>query len=247
MPTLLETQRELQGLLLGDEPLPTQPHWLQRLSIYRNTCFSTLVSALRLSFPAVQRLVGDEFFEGAARQFIAAQPPTSAYLNEYGARFPAFLRGFAPAAGLPYLGDVAELEWAVNRALHAEDAAGIGLAQLTGLGEAALPHLRFVPHPALTLLQLATPADVIWNAVLNADDAALAALTLTGDAVLLLVERDTTGVQVRRLQPEAWQFTRLLCEGAPLHAALAGDAVTLQALLADHLVRGRFVQYRQNP
>lgn len=252
MPTLLETQRELQELLLGDQPTPADHDWAQRIVIYRNTCLSTLVNALSISFPAVRRLVGAEFFEGASRQFILEHPPASACLNDYGAALPDFLRGFAPAAGLPYLGDVAELEWAVNRALHASDVPGLDLAQLGELGEAALPHLSFVAHPSLTLLELDTPADLIWSAVLNEDDSAMGSIALQGDPVLLMVERDAAGVQVRRLQEAAWRFTRRLCDGAPLHVALAsgGDGVddraeVLQTVLADHLVRGRFVRFEQ--
>src|ERR1700683_4968067 len=131
MPALLELQRSLREQLFGDptradasggEALLAGDDGALRLAIYRNTAFATLVNALRLSFPAVQRLVGADFFEAAAQQFIRASLPTSAYLNDYGADFPGFLSHFAPAAGLVYLGDVARLEWAVNRALHAGDA-----------------------------------------------------------------------------------------------------------------------------
>jgi hypothetical protein len=48
------------------------PH--ERLDIYRNTFASTLTNALRLSYPAVRRLVGPEFFDGAAQNFIQHRP-----------------------------------------------------------------------------------------------------------------------------------------------------------------------------
>jgi hypothetical protein len=50
----------------------------ERLDIYRNTFLLTLTKALRLCFPVVQKLVGDEFFEGAAQVFIAGQPEVTA-------------------------------------------------------------------------------------------------------------------------------------------------------------------------
>src|SRR5207244_4028731 len=87
-----------------------------RLSIYRNTFYGTLTRALHLSFPAIHRLVGAEFFEAVAFEFIKVQPPRSAHLDGYGAGFPDFLDGFLGAMSVPYLFDVAELEWAVNRA-----------------------------------------------------------------------------------------------------------------------------------
>src|SRR5439155_15518874 len=80
-----------------------------RLSIYRNTFYGTLTRALRLSFPAVHRLVGAEFFEAAALEFIKAKPARSAYLDDYGSDFPDFLARFPGAMSVPYLFDVAEL------------------------------------------------------------------------------------------------------------------------------------------
>ena len=44
----------------------------ERLDVYRNTFLSSLTTALRISYPAVHRLVGGEFFEGAAQSFIQA-------------------------------------------------------------------------------------------------------------------------------------------------------------------------------
>jgi len=63
-----------------------------RLNIYRNTIISGLTRSLRFAFPAVQRLVGADFFDGAARLFIAGHPPRAAYLDLYGDEFPDFLR-----------------------------------------------------------------------------------------------------------------------------------------------------------
>jgi len=45
-----------------------------RLGIYRNNFTGTLTAALKLCYPAVHRLVGAEFFEGAARIFIRWSP-----------------------------------------------------------------------------------------------------------------------------------------------------------------------------
>jgi hypothetical protein len=267
MPALLELQRAMRRSLFGGAPgeasaraaddahefasccvghgqLGVDAH--PGLAIYRNTCRTTLGTALRLSFPAVHRLVGGAFFDAAADEFVCAHLPTSAYLNDYGADFPAFLAQFPPAAGLGYLADVARLEWAVNRALHASDASAIELARLAELGEAALPFVRFTPHPSISLLQLDTPADAIWRAVLDQNDAAMAALDPAAGPVWLLIERTDAGVQVRRLQQAAWRFTQRLCAGEPLHAALEDEPAEsgqINAALADHLVSGRFIGF----
>jgi hypothetical protein len=259
MPALLELQRALHAQLLGDpaclgdaaslrDVLPSGEGGALRLAIYRNTAFSALVNALRLSFPAVQRLVGADFFEAAAREFIESALPASAYLNDYGAGFPGFLRDFPPAGALAYLGDVAQLEWAVNRALHAEDAPRLDLTRLARLHESERSRVSFSAHPALSLLRLDSPADAIWRAVLDQNDAAMAAIDLTAGPVHLLIERDATGVQVRRLGAAAWEFTAQLCAGRPLHEVLAdGSHAAADAWLAEHLSAGRWVQFHLTP
>src|SRR5450755_3912418 len=94
MSTLLDTQRamlralvfrdheDVASQIVGDELSAAE-----RLDVYRNTFLSSLTSALRISYPAVHRLVGEEFFEGATQCFIEADPPQGAYLNAYGAGF----------------------------------------------------------------------------------------------------------------------------------------------------------------
>jgi hypothetical protein len=253
MLALLELQRSLRAQLLTDSPtlgdalaqvLAPDDDTALRLAIYRNSCHSTLVNALRLSFPAVQRLVGAEFFDGAAREFIRHHAPASANLNEYGADFPGFLAGFAPAAGLAYLADVARLEWAVNRALHADDLPSLDLARLALLDESALSRVSFSAHPGVSLLRLGFPADAIWRAVLDQDDAAMAAIEPASGPVHLLIERDAAGVQVRRLGAPAWDFTVRLCAGRPLYAVLDdGPDGQINAWLAEQLSSGRFVDF----
>jgi hypothetical protein len=253
MPALLELQQTLRAQILGaavlpDGAAPADGVDALRLAIYRNTCLSTLVNALRLAYPAVQRLVGAEFFEGGAREFIRREPPAGACLNDYGAGFAAFLRSFGPASTLPYLADVARLEWAVNCALHADDAPRLELARLSALDQTALARVSFVAHPAVSLLQLAFPADAIWRAVLEQDEAAMASIDLAAGAVHLLVERAADGVQVRRLNAARWQFAAQLCGGEPLHSMLGhGPDVDVSAWLAEHLASGRVTDFRLNP
>ncbi len=261
MPALLELQRALRAQLLQDaaapgeapspqDACPFEPAWLEgddgalRLAIYRNTCLTTLTNALRLSFPAVQRLVGAEFFERSARAFFRRHLPASACLNDYGADFPGFLRAFPPATKVSYLADVAQLEWAVNRALHASDVPGLDLARLAGLDASAMSRVCFSAHPGLSLLRLEFPADAIWRAVLDQNDAAMAAIDLAGGPVQLLVERDAAGVQVRRLNTAAWDFIAQLCAGRPLHVVLDDAAAgEIDAWLAEHLSLGRLVDF----
>jgi hypothetical protein len=253
MPTLLETQRAMRTWLVDGErdaaaALLADGISPDRLDIYRNTFVANATRALRLTYPAIYKLVGDEFFEGAAAAFIAQHPPRSACFDHYGEAFAAFLAAFPPAAPLGYLADVARLEWAVSRAIHADDVEPLDLGRLVVLSPREQERVSFVPHPSLSLLSLATPADTIWRAVLAGDDAALAAVDPAGGAVRLLVERGESGPEVRRLDGAAWHFATELCCGFPLGVVLAElSGGSAEKAFAAHLAAGRFVDFRLAP
>ena len=102
-----------------------RPAWLNQpgFAVYRNTCLKGCVDALTAQFPSVLRLVGNDWFRAAATEHVRAQPPQDGRLLRYGAGFPPFLQTFAPAAGLPYLAGVAQLDWLWTQAHVAADAA----------------------------------------------------------------------------------------------------------------------------
>lgn len=249
-PTLIELQHAIRQSLLGgvdgdasafvvNDGLDTA----ERLGIYRNTSAGVLTTALQLAFPAVQHLVGPEFFEGAARLFAAEAPPRSAWLDEYGADFPQFLAQLAQAASVPYLPDVARLEWKVNLVLHAADAEPLEFTRLATLDEAELEDLRFEPHPAAQLLHCEFPADAIWHAVLARDDEAMAAIALADGPVWLLVQRTESGIDVVRLSEPEWLVAAALFSGQPLGTALAAaSCAEPHTLLAAHLARECYVR-----
>jgi putative DNA-binding protein len=249
---LPELQRSLRTALLGEpdaqllECIESDAiSAAERLGIYRNTVAGTLEKALRLNYPAVHKLVGAGFFAQCAAGFVRLEPPGGAYLNDYGAGFAAYLAADPHAASLPYLADVARLEWAVSRALIAESPPALDLAALASVNVSQHANLCFAAHPSVSLLALETPADVIWQAALAADQAALAAIRPTGPRVQLLIERLGTDLCVRRLAPAEWAFAAALCRGTPLGAAIAAHPeADVQGQLALHLGAGRLCSWR---
>src|SRR3989449_9175917 len=110
MPALLELQRAFAASMLHEEDdavcgavVDDGFAAAERLRIYRNTCRSTLIEALRMTYPAVERLVGRDFFDMAAARYAGTHPPQSGYLNEYGGEVPGVLAPVAPAGGVSLL------------------------------------------------------------------------------------------------------------------------------------------------
>src|SRR6266404_1656399 len=167
MPTLLEMQKAMQASLLNRDNQAVSAMLAghvsaDRLDIYRNTFVHTLTKTLRLCFPVTERLVGEDFFEGAAQIFIEERPPRVAWLDLYGGEFPEFLSSFPPATSIAYLGDVAELEWAVNSALHAAD--------IESLDVAALSEVECLSEPAWCFLSRLCAGSSIEAALVDSSE-----------------------------------------------------------------------------
>jgi hypothetical protein len=189
--------------------------------------------------------VGAECFEGCARRFVQVSPPSVPWLYAYGGDFAGFLASFPSLAQLSYLEDVARLEWAINGALHAPDHDGLDAAGLRALAAADPRVVRFEPHPGVRLLRVSCPADVIWRAVLEGDDATLERIDLSDGPHWLLVERGDTGLRVGHLPEAAWHFTAALFAGKTVEAALEGlDDVDAVSILADHFRSRRIIAAR---
>lgn len=249
-PALLELQRAFTRALVREDQDVVWRHIVddgltpaERLNIYRNTCRSVLIETLRMTYPAVDRVVGKAFFDMAAARFIRAHPCRSGYLNEYGAELAEFLAGLESAGGLPYLADVARFEWALGVAANAPDRPMLDPGALAEIPADRHASLRFEPHPSLSLLLLAYPADQIADAVLSGDEAAMAEVDLSSGPVRLVVHRGHNGVEAQRLDPQACDFLSRLCAGEPLGRLVESAPGEAPLLLAEALAKGRLAAF----
>jgi hypothetical protein len=84
---------------------------LERLAVYRGNVVGACTKALAGAYPIVAKIVGESFFEGMAREYLRRFPSTSGDLNEFGDSLAQFVAHFAHTQDLPYLPDVARMEW----------------------------------------------------------------------------------------------------------------------------------------
>lgn len=231
--------------LLG--PAVLDPHELQSAgyAIHARNVRNSLVAALDQTFPVVRELVGADFFAQAAARFAAASPPQIGWLTAYGDGFPGFLRGYDAAAGLPYLADVAALEWARVVATFADDTPVIDLEALASRPPQELMELTIALHPGATLIRSRHPVYLIWIAHQHpgATDLLADISPDAGGEDVLVSRIDDGEVAVARLQQGEGTFLTALVGGATLgqswSQALAVDpqfdlAVTLGDLAGQH-------------
>lgn len=195
----------------------------KRFAVYRNNVVVGLVDALADSYPVVQALVGEEFFRAMAREFVHQSPPRSPVLAWYGQGFAEFTENFPPADGLPYLADVARLEWLRVEAWHAADTEPLPVEHMADLlaDADALPQTRFTLHPALRVMTFVHPIVSLWAAH-QADDPAteLAGIDMAlAESALLM--RPTLDVEIMHMESGAATFIRHLQTGLPFGQAVA--------------------------
>ena len=216
----------------------------RQLDIYRNNIMAALGRALMEMFPVVTTLVGEDFFKALVRTYVPEHPPTSARLNEYSEEFPDFLETFPPAAQLPYLADVARLEWCWNESYHAADAAVLDPASLASLSESQFVAMTFTVHPSLRLVQSDFPVGRIWHTNKNDLDETI---DLSAGAEHLLIVRPQREVTVKPISVEAWYLLSALSTGRSLGDALAHmpnpDALNLGECLALFFASGVFTAW----
>lgn len=212
MPSLLEQQARFAGELMGRAGAPG-------MDVYRGNVFGNWSLALSGAYPIVRKIVGEEFFRGLAREYARSHPSASGDLNEYGTQLAAFVSDFPHTRDLPYLPDVARMEWLAHRAYYAADAAAFSL---DAVGELSRPTLT----PACALLTSEWPLSRIWT-VHQDDYEGEIEVDLGAGAERILVHRPKWRAQVRSLAPGDYRFLDMARCGATLgealEAALAED------------------------
>jgi hypothetical protein len=215
-----DDRADLVAMVVGDT-IPAA----SRLRVYRHHVFESLGVALATTFSTVHALVGDDFFRGLARAFVERSLPTQPVLAEYGAGFPVFLADDRRARVLPYLADVARLDWALNLAFQAPAGVGLTAAELAAIPAARLPDLRPVLAPGASLVSSPYPLDRIWSA--SQPGAAEGTVDLDGGGAHLLVLRRPDDAAFVSLTAGEAAFVACLIDGNSLEAA------SMAALQAD--------------
>jgi hypothetical protein len=157
MPELAAFQDAFAEALLADAPVgpvARQPGF----SVHRNTSARGSVEALRSAFPTIALLLGDEMFGELALAYRNEQPPATPVLAAYGACFPNFLARQLWVTELPYVPDVARLDWLWLESLLARDCnAARSPSKWDGTQ-------RIVLNPTTRFAWTTTPAMTIWQA-----------------------------------------------------------------------------------
>ncbi len=212
------------------------------LQVYRANAGALAERALAAACPTLQQLLGEESFAAMARAFWYRHAPLSGDIAQWGHELPAFIAEAQQLASEPYMADLARLEWAVQRAQTAADAAG-GVAGLDALAGADAPRCVLQARPGTALLESLHPVVSIWQAHRDTGagrfERARQALAEQRSETAL-VWREGWVVRVAAVPAAEQAFTRAVLQMQPLGAALetAGAAFDFAGWLVQALQRG---------
>lgn len=193
-------------------------------AVYRNTVMKGRVDALEANFPAVARLVGEEWFRAAARIYVGQRPPPLPIMSLYGEDFDRFLAGFEPARALPFLAPVARMDRMWSEAAAAADRHPLEPDMLRA--PMAPERSRAILHPSARFAWFETTAPAIWlDARGYTAEAEQLSFEEQGEGLLLVRPRET--VDAMALTAGGFAFLAA-CAARSTLAAAAAEAVDVE-------------------
>ncbi len=229
-PSLADRQRALLDALLQSRPPGPEAAWHgPGLGAYRANAHAHAERALLGAYPVVAALLGEQAFHALARALWHQHPPTQGDLGDWGAALAGFIAHQTDLASLPYLGDVARLEWALHGAGRAGDAVP-DAASFAWLEREPPERLCLRLAPGTAVLLSPWPVLSLLDAHLHGEpDFATAARRLNaGVAENGRVWRQGGAVRLRPLDERTARFEAALLKGHTLAQAL--DTAPINAL-----------------
>jgi hypothetical protein len=234
---LLETQRAMARVLQAHRGVPVPAGWfagpeaiavVDRLAVYRNNSKQFFRTALALTYPVLQRRVGDDFFRQLATEYRAEHPSRSGDLHWVGAHFPDWLQGRLRDTEYAWLADLARLEWSCEEAAAAALESPLSVEALATLPPEALDGTRLRLQPSLHLVASGWPVWSVWQAN-QVDDAEPVDLA-TGPEHCACAGTADAGIVVYRIEAEAYALLARLQGGMSFADAVSDSGSTADAL-----------------
>ena len=206
-------QENLQDIFMGNpESLDS------RLSIYRNNVILGLINALEDKFPVCLRLLGADNFRQLAKEYIGDNLPNSPVMFEYGKSFSKYISNNDVIKHVPYLPDVAKLEYCIGEAYHAPNSPFMTLSDFEEIGASRLFNSQVTLHPSVACFHSNYPIVEIWKT--NSYDQEVKSITIL-NAEDVLVSRPSFEIIIESLPVGAVSFIKQLSDGKLMSEAVA--------------------------
>lgn len=205
----------------------------QGLSIYRNNLKANALQALKVSFPTVEKLIGEELFAHSVNQLLVTQPPSLGDWGLWGSEYSDLLGELTALEDYPYVKDIAKLDYQLHLLSRAKDCS-VNIESISMLGSHELDNIRLVMSPNIRLLESEFPIVEIYRAntlseCSTADCEKVSAVQYLNQAKLkiaaglgqkVLMYRPMYKPLVREIEPTELHWLKLMSAGQSIGNAL---------------------------
>ena len=216
--SLQNEQAEFAEVLFAEDEHTDSVTPSQNMIIYRNNMMTNLKQTLHNTYPMIAKLVGEDFFRVAIKEYIHLYPSRSGNLHDYGEYFSDFLAEYPPVKNLPYLVEVAKFEWACHQLHFASDHAALDMKSLAAIAPEQYDQIHFVLHPASRIIKFHYPILQIIDLCKGATNAQID--INEGGGVNLLIIRRHLDIMLQPLSPADFTFLCALQHHNSLSEAL---------------------------
>jgi hypothetical protein len=188
--------------------------WQAGLTAYRGNGLAHARNALRVQFPTVLAMLGDEAFDALCAHYWRACPPRRGDLAWVGEELPEFVETLQALDDWPWLGDCARLDWAVWQTAGAAPA-GLDEDDLRRLATGDPQELRLQLAGGVRRVAAAWPVVTLYRAHHEPDP-----------------DWDTVSQTIQRRQPQTAWVWRQQAGTSPEMPVQAIDEATERWILA---------------
>ena len=174
-PSLAEFQRWMKSRIRLQAPASASPPNAmlnpqrgvapeERLAVYADGYLARNQEALADVYEAVRHVLGEPSFAALARAYAARYPSHDYNLSFSGRHLPELLADSPYTRRLPFLPDLARLEWLVCRAFHAFEAPPMNVTRLASVPPDLWGRLQLNFQPSVGVIASAWPIRDVWTA-----------------------------------------------------------------------------------
>lgn len=229
---LSAAQAAFLGDVTGDQPrtaadraavfaVPPGDSVERRWGIYGGGYVARLVEAVENDFPATRRILGPRAFESLVARYVRRFPPRSFDIGRAGDRLADFLTADPLAVDLPFLPDLARLEWRLAEAFVAENAEPLAWNALALVDPEIVADTTFRLLPGTAMIETRWPLLALRSTQSKADSEI--SIPVDEGPRTLLVHRHGLEVRCREVEAGDASFLELATRGLRLSVA-AGDS-----------------------
>jgi len=204
------------------------------LAVYQRNLQASALRALKVSFPTVSNLIGNDLMKVATELLLQLSPPSHGDWAQWGESLSDILQNMSALEAFPYVPDCARLDFIVHQLYRAADNK-VDLSTLKFLQEYPADLLAIELNPGLQTIGSKYPLAEIWRAHQYKGEERQQLLIQAAEKLIseqhyfILVSRTGNQVEVSNLDEQEFRWINCLRQG-PISEALASAEHTTFSL-----------------